>query len=111
MSRDRPEAAAEQGEDRVRTVAKPLPWTAARASYASDKRWLRMQIHRDMPRGRRRMAPTRQRHADARPRANTFLCPAEASGLLLFVVVLPCGLSHGLVSAHRATRGMSASCP
>ena len=37
MSRDRPEAAAEHSEDRVRTVAQPLPWTASRASYASVK--------------------------------------------------------------------------
>jgi hypothetical protein len=114
MSGDRPEAAAEHSEDRARTVAQPLPWTAARASYASDKRWLRMQMHRGTPRGPDTCTPTRQRHsehADARPRANAFLCTAEARGLLLVVVVLPCGLPQGLVRAHRAKRGMSVSCP
>ena len=44
VSGDRPEAAAEQSEDRARTVGQPLPWTAARASYASVKRRLGGQI-------------------------------------------------------------------
>ena len=44
LSGDRPQAAAEQREDRARTVAQPLPWTAARASYASISRRLRVQM-------------------------------------------------------------------
>ena len=53
LSGDRPQAAAEQREDRVRTVAQPLPRTAARASYASISRRLQVRMPAAHPRRRR----------------------------------------------------------
>jgi hypothetical protein len=112
MSGDRPEAAAERSDDRVRTVAQPEALDSGPCELCVDQE---VALNADPPRHAPppdTCAPTRQRHADARPRADDFLCTAEARGLnFLGDVVLPCGLSQGLASAHRARRGMLVRLP